>query len=60
MEIDDFTRKRIKKYMDNSFDEMLNNPKQKVQDFAGGAYCGALKMLQILNIEIDRITKNFD
>jgi hypothetical protein len=58
MEIDDLTKKRIKKYMDNAFDEMLHNPKQKVQDFAGGAYCGALKILSLLDIEIDKINKN--
>jgi hypothetical protein len=58
MDIDDLTRKRIKKYMDNAFSEMMNHPKVKVQDFAGGAYMGALKVLSLLDIEIDKINKN--
>ncbi|MEH7116171.1 hypothetical protein V7128_01930 [Neobacillus vireti] len=58
MEIDELTKKRIKKYMDNTFQEMMKNPKVKVQDFAGGAYMGALKVLSLLDIEIDGINKN--
>jgi hypothetical protein len=58
MEIDDLTKKRIKKYMDSAFHETINNPKVKVQDFAGGTYMGALKVLSLLDIEIDGINKH--
>jgi hypothetical protein len=58
MEIDELTKKRIKKYMDKAFQDMLNHPKVKVQDFAGGAYMGALKILSLLDIDVDGINKD--
>lgn len=60
LEIDELTKKRIKKYMDNTFYEMMNNPKVKTQDFAGGAYMGSLKILSFLDIKIDKINHNME
>lgn len=52
MEIDEITEKRIEKYLDRIWNDVLNHPEPKVQHLAGGVYQGALKMLNILGVEI--------
>ncbi|MEM5009365.1 hypothetical protein WKH57_01460 [Niallia taxi] len=54
MVIDDLTKRRIEKELAKRMDEMLTHPQEKVRDFAGGMHSGALKILHILGIEIEK------
>lgn len=53
MQIDEITRRRLKKYIDITWSEVINNPEQRVQECASAMYVGALKVIDILGIDID-------
>jgi len=53
MEIDEITKRRIEKYLDKTWRDVISNPERKTQEFAGGMYCSALRILDILGIEIE-------
>lgn len=60
MKIDDIARKRIQKFLDSNWEDTMRNPDLNVQNIACGAYCGAIKILHILNIDIDDKSKGDD
>jgi len=55
MELDELTRKRIEKLCDELINESLYNPNRDTALFTGGMYIGILRILEILNIEINNI-----
>jgi hypothetical protein len=58
MEIDEMTRKRIEKHLDNIWDKVLkSNIGSNDEKFGGGAYWSALRLLSILGIEIQNRNK---
>ncbi len=60
MNVDELTLRRIKKLCDEAVHESLNNPEQNVSQFAGGMYLGYLKMLSLLDIEVENVNKFFN
>lgn len=55
LEIDDLKRKRIEKYLDDIWEQVIDNPNKETQEFAGSIYLGAIKVLSILGIEIEKL-----
>ena len=57
MELDEVTYKRIEKLCDELINESLYNPNRDTALFAGGMYIGILRLLEMLNIEINNVNK---
>jgi hypothetical protein len=57
MKLDELTRKRIEELCNELINESLYNPNRDTALFAGGMYIGILRLLEMLNIEINNVNK---